>query len=502
MCRNRTGIWLGLAVVMAPVTASANALIPALWLNAYRSGVDFWYSFSVVILIESVLAWLWVRPMRYGKVLWRMVVVNAVSSLTGYVAVREDWVSSSSIWSQAIPMFFLTLGTEFPLIWVLFRGNVSSWKRAAAICATVNLASYAVLIPTEQWLRSAWFAQMRAQDAQVLREWSDTNVLAQASGRIYGTESGPGRPHRLRFFDLGDRRWHSMTNCPPLDPCYWDIEGNLLAFYNYENGRGLVSLVSLPGFSPVREIPLPATSYPYYTTQREVSLSPDGSRLAVLIPLHDIQAPNGDSSYTVFGTACRLVVFDTGSGKELGVCSRQAAGGLCWLPDSDAVLFNSLRDEKLFDVGASRQLTPREGAALHLDRALSDRPLYAFTIASGVVRAFGEMSRVHLASASRQLAWREGPDTIRILDLNHATTKTLKMETMGHSDFAISPDGRFLIVPFRLQQPLAYLGHPTILSIQEPGRRYYLGNDYKFKWTGVGLTGDATAVRTPAHQRR
>ena len=49
-----------------------------------------------------------------------------------------------------------------------------------------------------------------------------------------GTESGPGQPHRQRFFNPREQKWHSLPNCSRIDPRCWEVEGDLVAFKQYQ----------------------------------------------------------------------------------------------------------------------------------------------------------------------------------------------------------------------------------------------------------------------------
>ncbi len=223
------------ALALYPSLALANGLIPAI--NAYRNTSAFYFVFTGVILFEALCVRLWLRRPHFALVLWRVVVLNAVSSFAGYLLVRSPLRPDFTyVWQQAIPFFFLTLCVELPLVLVLFMRHDVSWKKRLLIGTVANLLSYVFLIAAERPIETVWLERLRADDRQTLSQWVDLEMLASASGRIYGTESGGyhrAPSHRLRFFDLQDRKWHSMTNCLPIHPGFWDVEGNVFAHRHF-----------------------------------------------------------------------------------------------------------------------------------------------------------------------------------------------------------------------------------------------------------------------------
>ena len=471
-----------MALALGTVPAWADGLIPAV--NAYRPTPVFCFVFWVVILIESIWLRLWFRPLHYGSVLWRVLLLNAVSSLAGYGLMRspfrpEFW----TVWQQAIPFFFLTLAVEWPLVCLLFRRSFRLWKQSFLPIATANVLSYAFLIAAERPVEQVWLGYLWALDQQTLVSWTDFPMLAQATGRIYGTEStSGGPPHGLRFFSFSDKRWHSMTNCPAIDPLDWDVAGDLFAYQAYPHEAPCtVKLARLPAFAPVREIPI---EVPAHGTRNAwaIRLSPDGKKLALLIWQHEIQERLSGSSYRVLATTSLLAVFDTSSGRRLGISPRKASSGLCWLPDSKTVLFHSLRNERLHELPITQEGWGAPHAVARSNPAFSDEPVYAFDVEAGTIRLFGEMAALHLAHEAKLLAWKSGEDTVSLRSLETGTTTTNQVGRIG-GDIEISPDGRFLVASLRLSHPLGYMGNPTIVDLRDPSRKHYLGWDYRFVWT-------------------
>ena len=480
-----------------PSLVWANGLIPAV--NAYRNTPAFWFVFTVVVLIESVCVRLWLRPIHMASALWRVLVLNAVSSFAGYLLMRSPLRPGFMyVWQQAIPLFFLTVCVELPLLLLFFRRSAASRRSKLLLGIGVNVMSYAFLILAEGPVESVWLDRLRAADRRVLEQWVDTEMLSDAPGLIYGTESGPGLPHRLRYFDPREQAWHSMRDCPPIDPRYWDIEGDVVAFKHYqEEGYSYrdVTVRRLPSFDVLAEISV--TNAVNSQSGWGLQVSPDRTKLAVLVPLHEISAPLRGSSYRCFGMTSELVVYDITTGTSVGTCPRKAfRGSLCWLPDSQGILFSSLRDEDLNDLTMLGKDWKRKYP--DADKQFSDAPTYAYYLKSNSVEYFGEMTSVHLAAQAGRLAYATGTDTICLLDPTTGKTNTVHVGRLGYRGITISPDGRLAVAHCTLTHPLAYLGYPTIVDLADPERRHYIeGFDYRLDWTTDGESRTRRLQHTP-----
>jgi hypothetical protein len=482
-----------LAFVLAPSCCRANGWISGV--NAFRQTPDFFLLFAAIVLVESIVFWLWFKPIRGLPVLWRVVVLNAASSLAGDALFRLGLApASGDLWKQAIPFFFLTIAVECPLMPLLLPKPRPGWKRIVTAGVTINMLSYALLLAIDRPVRHAWLNQLRSRDLQVLAQWTNSQMLAEAPGRIYATGSAPGEPHRLKYFDFADLQWHSVSNSPSIDPRHWHVEGNLFAFLTYgqESTRGVVRLTTLPDCATIRDLRLPATSW-RYDSGWDVAISPDRTKLAVLVPSHEIQGPLSGSSYQVLGKTCRLAVFDIATG-EMSICPRQASHTLCWLPDSRAVLFHSLREEKLHELttlpkGWKKKYDPRKP-----DSPFQQTPLFAFRIGTGVVEPFRDLPAPRLAADANRLAFASGTDALGLLDLASDTTSQIILGPMGGGTaLTLSPDARFALVPLVLNRPVSYWGHPTIVDLSDPSRRFYFGPiPYRVLWA-------RTAARPPTH---
>ena len=146
--------------------------------------------------------------------------------------------------------------------------------------------------------------------------------------------------HHLRYFDVQTRSWQSVSNCPSMDPNKWDVEGNLCAFVHWGTGdwkyRDL-EIVSLPGcetimaFSATSLVDRASDTWQGIT---DMKISPDRSKIAVLLRVADAVAYKDGSSYYDLGSKCKLLVLEIGTGRtEMTTASRWASDyGLLLVP--------------------------------------------------------------------------------------------------------------------------------------------------------------------------
>ncbi len=473
-----------MAVLLLPCCALANAIIPQI--TAYRDTPVFHVLFVAVVLVESLCARLWLRRMHFASVLWRVALINAASSLAGYLFVRSPWRSDSSyVWIQAIPFFFLTVCVELPLFGLLLRRASSSWRRRLMAGLGMNVVSYALIVVAEGPIEYTWLDRLYEDDRRVVETWNRPAMLAECAGVIYGTESPPGSSdHRLRYFSPRESTWHALTKCPPIDPLLWDVEGDLAALgYGQADGPPAfkrVVVLRLPGFEPVSELQI--TNTIKNLSRWELRISPNRTMLAVLVPLHAPSAPLPGSSIRYFGMIYELRVYDIVSGRLVAVSPRRAARGVCWSPDSRQVLFASLRRDDLHELTDLGKEWKRDHP--DVDKLFSDIAMYAFDIESGAVAYFGEMDSAHVAPQAGAVVYKHGPDRVDVLDLHTGATNRVQVGALGIGDLAVSPDGRHAVVHLRLKHPLAYHGYPAIVDLADPSRRQFIDTfNYSLDWT-------------------
>ena len=477
-----------LLVFLLATPARADGVSPVL--NLFHSGT--WLPAAVVtaaiVLIESLLLLWWLRPTTYWRTLKWSFLVNVASSCAGSVLLLLFGRDSYFMWdtlSLVVPLFFVTLATEIPLLRLLFKRDSVSWKRVLSAGLGMNVASYAAVFALEIGLFAVFLSRAGARDARDLAAWQNPHLLDTFSGTLYGTSAGPGL--HLRVFDPQAQTWTDLTNGPAIDPQKWDVESNLCAFIDWET-HGL-KIARLPDFSGLREF----SAEPFEAPPRDSSnhlqgvvglaLSPDAKLLAILFRTGGAVAYRDESSYFHLGDAGRLIVLDAETGAEIARAPRRASGDLCWLSDSRSVLFSSFEDESLYDVPRSAVRGNHSyGAGYAKDDRFAAR-LYAFRLDTGEVAPFAQGHAPTLALRAQTLFVQDGND-IRILDPAGRETGRVRLPALWGAPVA-SPDGGLVLAQIRRRYPFAPGGVTVLLDPASPDVRHALPADffYRYDWT-------------------
>lgn len=352
-------------LLLAPSVAFADGVSPIL--NFFHK--DTWLPASIVtlviILVEGGLLRWRIKQITFGGALWRSAVINISSSAVGSILLLGFGRDSYFMWDTmalVAPLFLITVATEIPLLYFLFRQPPMTWGRACALGFGINLASYAVVFVLEIGLFLGVIFYAGYLDRKELTEWQNPTLLNQVTGTIYANINEK-RTSSLRVYDPQEQSWIALTNCPPIDPYKWDVKGQVCALVRDnagdEKSRSLV-VCRLPDFSVSKEIGLDQfmdhrfDSPDNWQGIADVALSPNAKYLAILFACADAVAPKDESSYYNLGKKCRLIVIDVDSGKEIARASRWASdSGLCWLPEDRVVLFSSLDNEKIYETTES-----------------------------------------------------------------------------------------------------------------------------------------------------
>lgn len=451
--------------------------------NAFRQTPDFFVTFAAIVSIEWLIVWRSCRTLGALGALWRVVLINIVSSLGGDVLFRLGWQPASPVvWKQAIPFFLLTIALELPLLIVLLRNSSHSAQKAGFVAILANVASYALLVTIDRPVREGWLRRLAESDRQIIQQWTNTQMLTEATGCIYGTESSGGL-HRLRYFSFAEHRWHSIPNSPALHPNFWHVEGDLLAFLTYGEMDSFesVKLTTLPGCSTIRDLRLPPRACRCHGGW-DVAIAPDRSKLAVLVPVSEIQGRLSGSTYWELGYACLLVVFNIATG-ESSVCPRKAIHSLCWMPDSKEVLFHSLPDGNLNEFEALSKDWKRKYVDGKPDNPFLHPPLFAYRPATGQVQQFHSLEWPQLAADAHKLLFRIGSNALGLMDA-HGEQHAIPLGQIGRVlPTAVAPDARFALAPLILSPAAGYWGYPAIVDLNAPSKRYYFGPFlYRIVW--------------------
>ena len=444
---------------------------------------------AVIILIESLLLRWWLRPIPYWRALTLSFLVNAASSCAGSVLLLLFNRTSYFMWdtfSLVVPLFFITLATEIPLLRILPKPHPVTWTRIVLTGLGMNIISYIAVFALEIGLFLAFLSRAESRDERNLAQWQNPQLLEKFTGTLYGTSTDKGI-HRLCAFDPKTQTWTNLTNGPSIDPQKWDVEKSLCVFIDREVNR--LKIAHLPDFSDLREISMkpfaepPRNGFDHWQGVVDLALSPDARLLALLFRTDSAVAYRDKTSHFDLGGKCRLIVLDVESGAEVARAPRRASGDLGWLPDSRTVLFTSFDDESLYDIPQSAvRGGTSHGVGYTKDGRFASR-LYAFHLDTGTVAPFAQGHSPTLAAHARQILVHDG-DVLRFLDPEGRETARLDLPGLWNSPIA-SPDASLLLAEILRHKPFYPGGVPVLLSPSAPDIRHALPGSfsYRYDWT-------------------
>lgn len=492
MRKNRVAIYLVLLMI-APSVVLANGVSPIL--NFFHK--DTWVPASIVtiviILLEAGLLRWKIKNTKFKNTLWISLVYNMVSSLTGSVLLIAVMRDSFFIWDSmalVLPLFAITLATEIPLIHALFKKHKLSWGRACWLGVGINIFSYVVVILLEIGLLFAWLSYTGHLDNKETSEWNNTALLEKASGLIYVTES-KGSNHGLTVFDCRLNSWKSLEKCPSLDPNKWDVEGETCAFVRWTHGdwkdRTLV-IATLPEFEIIREIsPVEYSDAEIDSWQgiSEVAVSPDQRKLAILFRYADTVAKKNRTSYFHLGDKCKLIVVDIESGTETARATRWASNSrICWLPDSESILFKSYVDDDLYnntqdDVSGGTSY----GVGYAKEGQFKSR-IYLFDYKTEKVTPFIDGYEPSLALKSKNILIRN-EEGLMLLDSSGNQNKQIDSISDRVQACVVSAHNKLILAEVTSHAPFAGGRYLVLIDINNPDIRHILDTYffYRMDWS-------------------
>lgn len=467
-----------------PGLARANGIAPMLNLfypETWRAAV---LVTIVIVLLESWILRRCIRKVTWAGTIWRSLALNLASSAAGSVLllflIQGPFILHQGI-KLVVPLYFITVATEFPLLWFLYRRVPLAWDRAWLLGWTMNLASYALVFVLQFVLLVGWVLCIGFMDQRDLAAWNQPSILRETPGRIY---LGPPRQnHPMRVFDPATGVWKEWPACPNIH--VWDVTGNTIAFLNQK--KDTVTLATLPDFAVVREMEADVwrdAEEKVWPLVCQLALSPDGTRLAILAEYGDVLVQRDRDSYYTLGRKCRLTVVDTATGEAVAHCPRWASdGSLCWTVEAGSVLFAAFDDETIYHKGRG-DVTGRRSYGREVPVA---RSLYSFHLAAGEVARFAAGESPSLAVRTGQILVRDGKELV-LLDATGRTERRLPMPRLAHWPPVLSPDGEFVLVAVRHHQP--FVGQQLLLAvrIRKPSRRHLLAEDMalRYDWDLAG----------------
>lgn len=478
-----------LTFLLLPTVVHADSIVPIL--NFFHG--DTWLPASigllVIVLLESFVLHRRIKTMSFGVVLWKSLVLNVVSSLTGSVLLLVLFLDSYFIWDSiflVLPLFLITLAAEIPMLQFLFRDIPLSWERATKLGLWLNVVSYVCVFILQIGLLIGWLSYTGHLDKRELALWNNPNLLNQASGRLYVTEA-IGLSHRLQVYDWEQQKWARITSSPPVDPNIWDVEGDAVAFVSWPVNerieKHLIVVRLRDGETRLELSPdrFADARFEGWQGITAVAVSPDQKKLAILFRLADAMAPRNRFSHFNLGGKCRLLVIDIDTGAELARSSRWASErDLCWLPDSHHVLFSSYDDESLYETPKSEI----HGASGFAPDGKFKQGLYRFNVDLGTTARFADGTEPALAVKAGQILIRD-PGGFALLDAQGNRLTQVGITRLGFRRAVVSSCGNMIVAGILRHRPLGPPGRLVLFHKDHPDIRHVLDDDsfYRIDWS-------------------
>ncbi|WP_028316483.1 hypothetical protein [Desulfatibacillum aliphaticivorans] len=247
------------------------------------------------------------------------------------------------------------------------------------------------------------------------------------------SEYGPCLQDELRFFYTFPRAWDLLD-----DFMVWA-----------ETKDNLIYMVPFAGEGHCRKMQIG----PIASNVLDLEISPDKTKIACLLGVNKIHYVDEKNERFDLGVRCRLVVLDIASGRIISPDSLLASdAGLCWLPDSKAIVYSAFKDTSLYD---EDQGSKGEGS---LRFVLDDEPgiktifgaprfvkgVFKLDINTWESEYIVDGSWPMLNSSGNYILCRGMNENICV-DLETKATKPFGLSNLPGFPIMFSPDGRFLM---------------------------------------------------------
>ena len=223
-------------IIFFPHESQADAINPIFNLFTPETVVPASILTVLIILVEALLLWRWIKPISFRFSLWRATIINIISSAAGSI-VAGLFLKEQMIWGMMglyIPMFFLTLATETPALKFLYRQEGFNWARSIKVSFGINFISYLFVFIAQFGLIFAYLGYAGFADKQTIKKWNDVSLLEGETGFIYTVKYEPTEKFTKYVFnryDVENKRWEIVD--PGFErgiyPTVWDIKGNIIA---------------------------------------------------------------------------------------------------------------------------------------------------------------------------------------------------------------------------------------------------------------------------------
>ncbi len=469
-----------------PFESRADAINPIFNLFTPDTVVPASILTTLIIFVEGLLLWKWVKPISLRLNLRRATITNIISSGAGSIAA---WLffQKQMIWGMMglyVPMFFLTLATETPVLKYLYRQNDFDWKRSIKVSFGINLISYLFVFFAQFGLIITYLGYADFADKQTVKKWNDLSLLEGESGYIYTIKYVPTKDFTKYVFnryDVNNKKWEIIDPgfAKGIDPAVWDVQANLIACIietgDWENRS--ITVINATTFSKFTEIK---------GNFREVRISPDLSKLAVLEYVREINAPRDDESSFILGSGCKLKIYDIGSGSLLYEAPRLALDdGLAWTSNSN-IIFSSLRNLALLQDIEIETHGHTYGRS-YAQEGQFPIDLFVYELGSNSVRSLTEGQYPQFVPSKNEISffrvsgfynrdlWQGNTDL---------TTPRLVLSDIRGNEVAISPSGMKYLILVPHKQPLGSSYFLTLVDPNNNKKRFIVepNSHYGFRW--------------------
>lgn len=383
-----------------------------------------------------------------------------------------------------IPMFFLTLATETPALKFLYRKEGFNWPRSIKVSLGINLISYMFVFTAQFGLIFAYFGYANFADKQTIKKWNDVSLLEGETGFIYTVKYAQTEKftkYVFQRYDVEDQKWEIID--PGFEkgiyPTVWDVKANLIACI-IETGdwkNRPITVIKTTNFSKLSQID---------GNFREVRISPDLSKLAVLEYVREINAQRDDESSFMLGSGCKLKIYDITTGSLLYEAPRLALDhGLAWASNSN-IIFSSLRDMSLFQ-NAEVETHGHTYGRSYAKEGQFPVDLFVYNSGSNSVISLIEGQDPQFIPSKNEISFFRvsGLYNRDLWQGNTELTNTrLVLNDIRGNEVAISPSGEKYLILEPHKQPLGSSYFLTLIDPNDSEKRFIVkpNSHYGFRW--------------------
>jgi hypothetical protein len=483
-----------LLIFIFPNICHADAISPIINVFTPDTAIPASILTVLIILIEALLLWKWIKPVSFRLSLWRSAIINVASSAAGSVVVlvffrdKLEWGMSGLI----ILMFFiLTLAIETPLLKILYRnlGDSLSWVRTAKISFGINLISYLFVLIFPFILLFAYSIYGSIADSMHIKKWTDISLLNNESGYIYTldhNDSGKNMKYVLEQYDVEKRTWKRIEPASGWEKgirsSAWDVRGNIIAcIIEPEDWTSpQLSILNTASYTPIFKI---------NGNFKEIRISPDMKKLAAIEHVREAIAPKDKESYFSIGSACKLRIYDINSGKLIYEAPRWALNeGLSWGKDSTTVFFTSFRDEHLFDNNRNNFPQTHSYGRGYAKEGQFPIDIFVFDLATNPTKTISKGMDPRIVSSTGDITFvrERGMYDREIWKFDFNTGKPSQLIGDVKSNYhAVSPSGRKFLIQIPHHHVFGEDSFLTVIDTDKASKRRFIlrsSSHYDFRW--------------------